>query len=113
MATSCMLSKRRSGSFSRHVRISRSRRTGAAPNPPAGSGGLYTDLLTVRTDRPYGQGEHIWPGDVTRQGMMWFATSTVAMRANNALGPDDLDEGWILTCQSLPTSTELTVDYDA
>jgi ferredoxin len=38
---------------------------------------------------------------------------SVTMRANNALGPDDLDEGWILTCQSLPTSTEVVVDYDA
>lgn len=38
---------------------------------------------------------------------------SVAMRANNALSPDDLDEGWILTCQSVPTSTEIVVNYDA
>ena len=37
----------------------------------------------------------------------------VAMRANNVLSAEDLDEGWILTCQSVPTSTELVVDYDA
>ena len=38
---------------------------------------------------------------------------TVTMRANNALLDDDLAEGWILTCQSIPTSAELVVDYDA
>jgi ring-1,2-phenylacetyl-CoA epoxidase subunit PaaE len=35
------------------------------------------------------------------------------MRANNALSADDLEEGWILTCQSVPTSAEVVVDYDA
>ncbi len=35
------------------------------------------------------------------------------MRANNALSDDDLDDGWMLTCQSVPTSAELVVDYDA
>jgi ring-1,2-phenylacetyl-CoA epoxidase subunit PaaE len=35
------------------------------------------------------------------------------MRANNALTQEDLDDGFILTCQSVPTSTEIVVDYDA
>jgi 3-ketosteroid 9alpha-monooxygenase subunit B len=38
---------------------------------------------------------------------------SVNMRANNALSADEVEEGWILTCQSLPTSAELVVDYDA
>jgi ferredoxin len=38
---------------------------------------------------------------------------TVHMKNNNALTPEDVEEGWILTCQSLPTSETLTVDYDA
>jgi ferredoxin len=37
----------------------------------------------------------------------------VTMRANNALTPDDLDEGWVLTCQSVPQTATVTVDYDA
>jgi 3-ketosteroid 9alpha-monooxygenase subunit B len=36
----------------------------------------------------------------------------VAMRVNNALAPDEVDEGWILTCQAIPTSREVVVDYD-
>ena len=35
------------------------------------------------------------------------------MRVNNALSDDELDDGWVLTCQSVPTSAELVVDYDA
>jgi 3-ketosteroid 9alpha-monooxygenase subunit B len=38
---------------------------------------------------------------------------SVTMRANNALSDDDLDEGWVLTCQSIPTSAEIVVNYDA
>ena len=38
---------------------------------------------------------------------------SVMMRANNALTADDLDEGWVLTCQSIPTSAEVVVNYDA
>ena len=30
---------------------------------------------------------------------------TATMRANNALTPDEVDEGWVLTCQAEPTST--------
>ena len=37
---------------------------------------------------------------------------TVTMRANNVLGDDEVAEGWILTCQSIPTSREVVVDYD-
>ncbi|WP_419919224.1 2Fe-2S iron-sulfur cluster-binding protein [Candidatus Poriferisocius sp.] len=35
----------------------------------------------------------------------------VTMRANNALTPDDLDEGWILTCQSIPEG-DTVVEYE-
>ena len=35
------------------------------------------------------------------------------MRANNALTPDEVDDGWVLTCQAIPTSPEVVVDYDA
>ncbi len=37
----------------------------------------------------------------------------VRMRANDALTDDEVAEGWILTCQSLPTSPRVSVDYDA
>jgi ferredoxin len=37
----------------------------------------------------------------------------VTMRANNVLSNDDLDEGFVLTCQGVPTSLKVVVDYDA
>ena len=38
---------------------------------------------------------------------------SVRMRVNNALTADEVGEGWILTCQSLPTSARVVVNYDA
>ena len=35
------------------------------------------------------------------------------MRRNYALEQDELDAGYILTCQSLPVSDTIIVDYDA
>ena len=45
--------------------------------------------------------------------MAHLDAGTVAMRANNALTDEDLADGYILTCQSIPTSAEIAVDYDA
>lgn len=38
---------------------------------------------------------------------------SVSMAANWALEPDELAAGYVLTCQSSPTSETLVVDYDA
>jgi ferredoxin-NADP reductase len=35
------------------------------------------------------------------------------MRVNNALRPDEVDDGWVLTCQALPRSRTVVVNYDA
>ena len=35
----------------------------------------------------------------------------VKMHVNNALTPDEVDEGWILTCQSVPTTPTVHVVY--
>jgi ring-1,2-phenylacetyl-CoA epoxidase subunit PaaE len=37
----------------------------------------------------------------------------VTMRRNYALEQDEIDAGYVLTCQSLPASDRITVDYDA
>ena len=36
---------------------------------------------------------------------------TVHMRVNDALDDDEVEEGWILTCQSVPTSPTVHVVY--
>jgi 3-ketosteroid 9alpha-monooxygenase subunit B len=37
---------------------------------------------------------------------------TVTMRVNNALSADEVEAGWVLTCQAIPSSREVVVDYD-
>jgi 3-ketosteroid 9alpha-monooxygenase subunit B len=38
---------------------------------------------------------------------------SATMRANNALTTDEVSTGWVLTCQALPTSRDVIVNYDA
>ncbi len=45
--------------------------------------------------------------------MAFLREGSVTMRANNALTPKEVEEGWILTCQSLPAGQVVTVEYEA
>jgi ring-1,2-phenylacetyl-CoA epoxidase subunit PaaE len=42
-----------------------------------------------------------------------LSSGEVDMRRNYALGDDELERGFVLTCQSHPVSDEVTVDFDA
>jgi ferredoxin len=44
--------------------------------------------------------------------MAFLEVGEVAMRANAVLDADEVAEGWVLTCQAVPTSREVVVDYD-
>jgi ferredoxin-NADP reductase len=43
--------------------------------------------------------------------MARLVEGTVEMRVNNALTPEEVEEGWVLTCQSVPTSASVHVVY--
>jgi 3-ketosteroid 9alpha-monooxygenase subunit B len=45
--------------------------------------------------------------------MAHLDVGSATMRVNNALTPDEVDTGWVLTCQAVPTTPEIVVDYDA
>jgi ferredoxin-NADP reductase len=45
--------------------------------------------------------------------MAHLVSGSATMRVNNALTPEEVEEGWVLTCQAVPTSREVSVDYDA
>jgi 3-ketosteroid 9alpha-monooxygenase subunit B len=44
--------------------------------------------------------------------MAFLDEGTVTMRVNDALSAAEVEEGWVLTCQAIPTSREVVVDYD-
>jgi ferredoxin-NADP reductase len=44
--------------------------------------------------------------------MAFLGEGKATMRANNALDADEVEGGWVLTCQAIPTSREVVVDYD-
>jgi 3-ketosteroid 9alpha-monooxygenase subunit B len=44
--------------------------------------------------------------------MAMVREGTVTMHVNNALTEDELAEGWVLTCQSVPTSPTIDVVYE-
>jgi 3-ketosteroid 9alpha-monooxygenase subunit B len=44
--------------------------------------------------------------------MAFLVDGKARMRANNVLDAGEVEEGWILTCQAIPTSREVVVDYD-
>src|SRR3990172_9916491 len=45
--------------------------------------------------------------------MAHLDAGSVRMRVNNALSATEVDAGWVLTCQAIPTSPEVVVNYDA
>ena len=102
------------------------------PDSPVEAGGATLEELVIRLDRKkhtvrYHAGDTVL--ETARRGglrppfsceagncatcMAHLDKGSVTMRVNNALSADELDEGWVLTCQSIPTSAELVVDYDA
>jgi 3-ketosteroid 9alpha-monooxygenase subunit B len=45
--------------------------------------------------------------------MAFLKEGAATMRVNNALTPDEVEEGWVLTCQGLPRGPVVTVEYEA
>ena len=62
----------------------------------------------VRPDLPFA-----CKGGVCGTCRALLVSGEVAMRRNYALEQNELDAGYVLTCQALPASDQITVDYDA
>jgi hypothetical protein len=45
--------------------------------------------------------------------MAMLHEGAVTMRTNNALDDGEVAEGWVLTCQAIPTSPAVTVEYES
>jgi 3-ketosteroid 9alpha-monooxygenase subunit B len=100
--------------------------------PPAGTRDLLAESVVIRlggneTTVAYQPGDTLLetarraglsPPFSCEQGncatcMAHLDEGTTSMRVNNALTPEEVEEGWVLTCQGLPTSATVKVDYDA
>jgi ferredoxin len=44
--------------------------------------------------------------------MAKLTEGTATMRCNDALMDDEVEEGYVLTCQAVPDTTRVTVDYE-
>jgi ring-1,2-phenylacetyl-CoA epoxidase subunit PaaE len=64
--------------------------------------------LDVRADAPFA-----CKGGVCGTCRAKVVEGTVAMDTNWALEPDEVERGYVLTCQSHPTSETVVLDYDA
>lgn len=75
--------------------------------PSAGSPVLEA-ALAVRPDAPFS-----CRGGVCGTCRARLLDGTVTMDQSWALDPDEIERGYVLTCQSHPTSDRVVVDYDA
>jgi ferredoxin len=98
---------------------------------PGSAPASATESIAIRLDRrqhtiPYTPGDTLL-GAARRAGlkppfscvsgncatcMAYLEQGRATMRVSNALSDDEVEEGWILTCQALPTSRDVVVDYD-
>jgi len=74
---------------------------------PAGTP-ILDGVQRVRPDLPFA-----CKGGVCGTCRARLTDGEVTMRRNYALEQEELDAGYILTCQSLPATEKITVDYDA
>ncbi len=69
---------------------------------------ILEGALHIRSDAPYS-----CMGGACGTCRAKLLHGTVEMDQNFALGPADLEAGYVLTCQAHPTSPTVSVDYDA
>ncbi|XAS66663.1 1,2-phenylacetyl-CoA epoxidase subunit PaaE [Micrococcaceae bacterium Sec5.7] len=80
---------------------------GDVTSPTHARESILNAALRVRPDVPFA-----CAGGVCGTCRAKLVTGTVTMDENYALEQDELDKGYVLTCQSHPTSPEVTVDFD-
>jgi len=76
-------------------------------SPVAARESVLNAALRVRPDAPFA-----CAGGVCGTCRARVIEGSVTMTENYALEPDELERGYVLTCQSHPTSDRLVVDYD-
>ncbi|MFF2030023.1 1,2-phenylacetyl-CoA epoxidase subunit PaaE [Arthrobacter sp. NPDC058192] len=80
---------------------------GEVASPTHARESILNAALRVRPDVPFA-----CAGGVCGTCRAKVVTGKVTMDENYALEQDELDKGYVLTCQSHPTTPEVTVDFD-
>jgi len=80
---------------------------GEVASPTHARESILNAALRVRPDVPFA-----CAGGVCGTCRAKVVTGSVTMDENYALEQDELDRGYVLTCQSHPTTPEVTVDFD-
>ncbi|GAA4026585.1 phenylacetate-CoA oxygenase/reductase subunit PaaK [Arthrobacter methylotrophus] len=80
---------------------------GEVASPTHARESILNAALRVRPDVPFA-----CAGGVCGTCRAKLVSGTVSMDENYALEQDELDKGYVLTCQSHPTSESVTVDFD-
>lgn len=75
---------------------------------PASGPSVLEGALAVRPDAPFA-----CKGGVCGTCRAKVVEGTVTMDTNWALEPEEVERGYVLTCQSHPTSEKVVLDYDA
>ncbi len=81
---------------------------GTVASPVHAQESILNAALRVRPDVPFA-----CAGGVCGTCRAKLISGTVKMAENYALERDEIERGFVLTCQSRPTSDSVTVDYDA
>ncbi|MGP3982520.1 RICIN domain-containing protein [Streptomyces sp. KR80] len=70
----------------------------------------YGEAVRPVAGRPDGEGEYLWPACSTKQGFLWFATTTIAKRGKGAddLRPYTLLSAWASLVPGVRTTDFLT-----
>lgn len=80
---------------------------GSVKSPAQARESVLNAALRVRPDVPFA-----CAGGVCGTCRAKVISGSVEMEENYALEPDELERGYVLTCQARPTSESVTVDYD-
>lgn len=82
--------------------------SGSVESPVSANETILNAALRVRSDVPFA-----CAGGVCGTCRARVIEGSVSMVENYALEKDEIDRGYVLTCQSHPTSDRVVVDYDA
>ncbi|MDT0156529.1 1,2-phenylacetyl-CoA epoxidase subunit PaaE [Microbacterium sp. ARD32] len=97
----------RAGEKSHRIEINLDGVSSTVESPVDAHESVLNAALRVRPDAPFA-----CSGGVCGTCRARVLEGSVTMTENYALEPDELERGYVLTCQSHPTSDRLVVDYD-